>query len=235
MAQDEYDLETHDRELAKKFGARARRLRKQRETWLNEIAERLATKHKISAIDAHRALLSDLLGTRVEILSGTNLDPKDWKVPRDLTPWKDARAQLMYLAKQLGAATEILKRHDQVVSDALQYAAMNLPHRGLPDLVAAIFEFEQVAVVAASIEGKSGNRPHPPWMRDATELCRQFWRQHMAGEPAGYFNAEKKPKPGQRARNRTTEPANAFSRWFCDVMYDIAGLTPSQCDTLLRH
>jgi hypothetical protein len=88
---------------------------------------------------------------------------------------------------------------------------------------------------AASIEGKSGNRPHPPWMRKATKLCEEFWRAHMNEEPAGYFNAVKKPKKGERVRSRTTEPGNAFSCWFCDVMREVGGLTPSQCDTLLRR
>jgi hypothetical protein len=138
------------------------------------------------------------------------------------------------LANSLAAAAEILKNHDQVVFDALAQASTKLPFRENSDLVAAVFEFEQVAREAASIEGQSGNRPHPTWMHEATARCRSFWADQMQAEAVGYFNAQKKPKRGQSI-SHSNEPANAFSRWFCDVMHEFAGLRTHQCDTLLRH
>jgi hypothetical protein len=108
------------------------------------------------------------------------------------------------------------------------------PTPDIPKLVKAFFEFQELVEDAASIEGKRGNRPHPEWMNEATKLCRKFWRKHMRRDAVGYFNAIKK-SGRQKSFNRVTEPANPFSRWFCDVMKVGGGLTPSQCDTLLRH
>jgi hypothetical protein len=142
MIHDDYDWCEHDQVMSRVLGERMRRARQLREKWLTETATQIAAAHGVDA-GAQRGLLAALLDTRVEILSGTTLNPDNWYIPRNLASWKAARAKLIALAKALGAATEILKNQDQVVFDALLLASKELLHRGLPDLVGAAFEFEQ--------------------------------------------------------------------------------------------
>jgi hypothetical protein len=213
----------------------SRRLQ-QREVWLNETSHGLAIKHKISDAGAQRKLLAALKSAKDFTVSAAILEPDGWKIPRDLTSWEDARAKLTAFARDLmsvsRALDEILK--DDVMFTALNRAANSLPFQELPQLVRAITQLSQVAVEAAATEGKRGNRPLPAWKLEATNFCREFWLKNMNEQPKRYFNAAKKPSRGERS-NRTTEPANAFSRWFCDVMREVDGLTPSECDTLLRQ
>lgn len=232
MSQDDYDWDEHDVAMSHFFRERAQQGQGRREKWLTEASKRLAVAHKVD-VAGQRTLLEALLGTRLDVLSSASLDPDNWHIPRDLTPWKEARRRLITLANNLGSATEILKVQDQVVVEGLLHASSNLGQQ-YPDLVRAIFAFEEVAREAASIEGKSGNRPHPPWKFEAVKLCRDFWQEQMNEEPRRYFSAAKKPVRGQKVQN-TTQPANAFSRWFCNVMYDVAKLPPYECDTLLRQ
>jgi hypothetical protein len=205
--------------------------------WLNETAHGLAIKHKISDTGAQRKLLAALKSTKDFMVSVATLEPDRWKIPRDLTSWEGARAKLTHFARDLMSLTRALDEilEDDVMFTALNRAANNLPFQELPQLVGAITQFSQVAVEAAATEGKRGNRPHPPWKLEATKLCREFWLKNMNEQPKRYFNAAKKPSRGERGANRTTEPANAFSRWFCDVMREVDGLAPGECDTLLRQ
>jgi len=232
MTSDDYDWDEHDRKVSQLLANR----RRGKEKWLTETAKRISTKHKVANSKAVRRLLISLTIARASV-SGLSFDHDSWYIPRDLTPWKDARAQLVALATNIQSARIDLDRvlSDRVMLGALQHSALRTtPKPDIPSLVKAFFEIQELVEDAASIEGKRGNRPHPEWMNEATKLCRKFWRQHTRQDAVGYFHAIKK-SGRQEAFNSGTEPANPFSRWFCDVMNVVGGLTPSQCDTLLRH
>lgn len=218
----EDDSEEHDREMSRFFAQRA----EQRAKWLSDRAVEFVRAHQIADVPRHRELLVELLRAKAEHPSGATLDPDNWQIPRDLSSWKDVRAKLATLSKHVDDARAILDEilKDQVGIDALGHAAaMKRPTPNIPDTLNAFFEFQEIARDAAAIQGKSGNRPHPPWLHEATKYCQEFWRNHKNEEPGGYFNPD-----------GVTTPTNAFSRWYCDVMNVVAQLTPSECETLLR-
>jgi len=185
----------------------------------------------------HRKLLVSLLSAKGENPSWATLNEENWQVPRDLSSWKEMRAKLADLTGHLDhahAALDVILE-DPVGLEALRYAAeRKKPAPNIPNILKAFFELHEVAQDAASIKGKSGNRPHPEWMHEATKRCEVFWEFHKHDKPTGYFNPVARPKKGQRGPSGITAPANAFSTWFCDVMNAVAKLTPSQCETLLR-
>jgi hypothetical protein len=233
MSNNDVDPEEHDHEMSRFFAQRA----EPREKWLSVKAAELVSAHQISDVPRHRELLVALLGAKGTHPSGTSLDPDNWQIPRDLSSWKGVREKLAKLSKHLDDARAILYEilKDEVGIDALGHAAaMKRPAPNIPDTLNAFYEFQEIARDAAEIEGKSGNRPHPPWLHEATKYCQDFWRSHKNEEPAGYFNPEARPKKGERDTSGVTKPANAFSHWYCDVMKAVAKLTPSQCETLLR-
>jgi len=201
--------------------------------WLTETSVKIATVHSITDVKSLRELLC-ALRLAMHSKSAVKFDFDGWTIPKDLNSWKESRAKLVALVRTLSSAhwtiEEVLE--DPVLFGAVQHVDRN--DRFLT-LTQGFDELGYLVHAATKIRGKTGNRPLPKWTAKATQLCREFWRKQMHEEPKRYFGAVKKPNQGERPRNTTTEPGNAFSRWFCDVMKAVARITPSQCDTLLRN
>ena len=199
---------------------------------LVEISSHLAEVHGINDQSKHWALLVNLCALPVSNPSHPLFEPDAWKISRDLTAWKKGHQKLRAFSTTLAAATESLDEiaHDPVLLAAIQHVDV---FKQLPQLVGPLFALADIALMASQIEGKSGNRPHPTWALIATDACRAFWREQMGKEPKRLFNTAEKSRNGG-GKNKTTEPANPFSCWFCDVMRTVAGYSPAQCDTLLR-
>jgi hypothetical protein len=214
-------------------GKHLKQARPRYEQWLNETAERLSEPYKVD-VAAQLKLLKQLRLIEATSLSGANLTKENWNIPRDLRPWKETRADLMNLTKNLEAASKILDNFldvDRTGLWALDLASENFPY-GFPNLT-VIRELGEIAGLAASFKGRSGNRPHPQWLLEATKLCQQFWREQKQAEPTSYFNEAKNPKRGEIIQSKATRPGNAFSRWFCEIMKAVGNLNESQCATLL--
>ena len=221
-------------ELSRVFGAKYKLGGEHSERKLAGTAVRIASAHGIKNVPAHQTLLRELFILPIVIRSGASLEPGAWSIPRDLTEWKKVRPKLETLSKRLTSISDSL---DDLIDDPVAMAALSrFDHmQRLPDLVEAVCALSEIAWSASKIAGRKGNRPIPPWTSKAAGLCQEFWREHKFDEPKPYFNLVAKPKKNERVTNSTTEPANAFSRWFCAVMRAVAGFTPSQCDTILRH
>jgi hypothetical protein len=198
---------------------------RQQRIGLPETSKRIADDSGIKDIRSHYMLVRELSLMRDRVRSGRAFKPgsKAWALPRKVTTWKTGRPKLLSFANKLwsleGPLREIAR--DQVLLGAIQH----IDHGGrFPKLVGALVALAELAQAAAEIKGKKGNRAHPDWTIEATKMCRSFWRGQMHKEPKPYFK-----------QDPTTEPANDFSRWFCQVMSVVAGLTDSGCKTILNR
>jgi hypothetical protein len=207
--------------------------REQFEHRLAEAADQIATTHNIKDVTAQRDLLEELHLQKTFLLSEYEFKPGSWTIPSDLTGWKTAHSKLKSLAKRFEVVAKAVK---EVIGDPILYGALRHVdrHDRLSNAIGALFELEQIIRAAAAIEGERGRRPNPQWAIQSASTCRIFWREQMHEEPKRYFSTSKESKKGRQDKNKTTEPANAFSRWYCEVMQEVAGFLPSQCDTLLR-
>src|SRR4051812_14329818 len=222
-----------DEVMSRLADGRLKRDGRRLEDWLVKTAEKLATAHGIAPL-ALREFLNSLENSKFINPSSPSFEADHWSIASDLMPWKEARGKLVHFAEQ--ADSLIVSLGDIIEEPVLLSAITHADTDGrLGELIPAIYGLQEIASKAAAIEGKSGHRPHPSWTIDATNLCREFWRKHKNEVPKRYFNAAKKPTKGERVKNKTTEPANAFSRWFCEVMNAVGKFTPSQCETMLRR
>ena len=201
--------------------------------WLAQTTERLAREHGLRCRGPLRKLLQELWSLPKNHPPILSVKPEDFAVEKGLTPWKKAKEQLETLSKVLADAEERLY---DAVENPVQCAALLHADttEGISGFIAGVSELRELVQRASGIEGKSGNRPNPDWHARAAEMCREFWREHTGETPSRYFNKASKPKSSELATSAVTEPANKFSSWFCDVMHEVAQLTPTQCDTALR-
>jgi hypothetical protein len=156
---------------------------------------------------------------------------------KDQITWKEAREKLAELAEHTGKTLELLytlMRNDDhsVAWSALMHHDESLTLGGF---IQEGTRLEEAATLASEMPGKIGNRPAPFWHKEAARLCTEFWREQKGEDPKSRFRAEKRPgKNSGKHHNDITEPQNAFSKWFCDLMVVLYGWTPSQCETALR-
>jgi hypothetical protein len=143
---------------------------------LSKAGERLAVKHGIANIAAHKELMIDLATTRWTVRSRPVFEPGTWTIPNDLKPWKEARLKLRVLA---GRLRSIAMAVHEAADDPLLFAAIRHIDAGkkFSGLVPGLFNLAEMVQAAAEIEGKKGNRPHPPWTIEAAKLCKSFWRE----------------------------------------------------------
>jgi hypothetical protein len=194
--------------------------------YLPQAAMRIANAYNIKDVDAHYMLLQQLGVIRDRFLVNCVFKPdsRSWAVPDKVTTWKTARRKLLSLGNKLRSMERPLREiaRDQVLLGALLH--IDRGGRQFQKFVTALFALAYLVQAAAEIEGKKGRRPHPSWRIKATQVCRKFWRTQMHEEPKPYFKEDTTIKPG-----------NDFSRWFYEVMYDVADLTPSECNTILAR
>jgi len=231
MREDNRDWDEHDRVMAVSQTKAMVAAAEKHKRWLSEVCQRISKEHRISNGRALRDLLAALYSLPLDKSSSPDFD--NWSIPKGLPAWKDVKSKLVEFTNHLRSARAVLS---PILDDPVLRAALmqSDEDRQLPGLIVALHEFTELDVSAASISGKQGNRPHPDWQIEATDLCRQFWRKHKTEKPTSYFNRTTKPKAGEKAQN-TTQPGNPFSKWFCDVMAQLFRMTPSQCQTLLRQ
>ena len=225
---DEYDEDGRNLSSAsRQFEKWIREGAADRNRWLNVTAEDLARVHGIENRDAMRNLLSDLSRLPEFHPSILTVEPGNVEVQSGLTPWKEARTKLRELARVLADADGLLWA---VVEDPVpREAILQVDTKGqVGDMIASVRDLRDLIELSAKIEGTGGNRPKPDWHARAAELCRKFWTDHKSEKPTPYFNKESQTgsSPG--------EPANEFSKWFCDVMHSVAKVTVSECQTALR-
>ena len=192
---------------------------------LPDEAAEIAKVHDIASPDAQTKLLKDIIRIRIDFLTAPKhqSETRRWTVPRGRGSWKRARRRLRALAKKLTLLESPLREmaDDPVMLGATAFVD---PQSRLPQLVGALLSLTRIVQAAAELEGTRGNKHIEPWKNEATAACQQFWREHMHHEPrAGFTDHD------------TTEPANKFSRWFCNVMDVVAKVPVSECRTLLRH
>jgi hypothetical protein len=184
-------------------------------------AAEMAVKYNIRSVDAHEHLFTKLQTMRDSFLARRIYTPST--IPRLSTGWKAKRHNLQAVATKLWSLEEPLREiaRDQVLLGAVEHVD-NWGH--FSGLVAALFALAKIFQTAAEIEGKTGNRPHPPWTIKAANLCKTFWRKQMQKEPTPHFT-----------EHTITQPNNEFSRWFCELMDLVAELTASECSTILKN
>lgn len=193
----------------------------------------LVKKHDIAHPEKHRDLFDKLIELK-SYRPQVSLQDNDWHIPKDAPDWSVTRKDITALAvksDQIARALFDLLDNPTFIA-AIQRVDLDEKYA---NAYSGLSELTELLAMMASIEGKQGNRPRKDWTRRAAALCRAFWREHKGEEGKRYFNPEKKPKKGKNGDTTTTEPANAFSRWFCDLMKKVANLTSSQCDTALRN
>jgi hypothetical protein len=190
---------------------------------ISEAGQHLAVKHGVGNVPAHERLMNELANTRWTVRSLPIFERGAWEIPSDLTPWKKTRPKLRVLASRLRS---IAKALHEIADDPLLFAAIRHvdDREQFPDVVPGLFNLANLVQAAAEIEGHKGNRPYPRWTIQATKQCKEFWRNEMHQEPKAFFK-----------ENHTTEPANPFSSWFCDVMDKVAEFTTTECQTMLRR
>ena len=217
--------------------------------WVREKTEGIGSKYNIESRDELGVLLRQL-AVLVSYPSNITVKPGKVTVPRDFETWKEAKAKLKRLGKALADVCDGLPAalEDHVQSAVLLNAVDPIEMVDLVDMdhlmetgriddvivdVDYLRQLRELVDRAAAVNSSAGNRPNPDWHTIAADLCREFWVKIKGEQPNSYFNELTKPRQGESVENKTTEPANEFSRWFCDMMHAVADLTVTECKTAL--
>ncbi len=214
--------------------------------WYRETAQKICEEHDLDDIEGLVRLLRKLV-LLTAYPSNHSIGPEEVNVPRDFPTWKQSKRKLRQLEGTLSKACAGLEAalRDHIQFAALQSAADEVDMAQLVDLEAyfedAAYEPQLINVdyirqlrdlvdQAASYKGEAKNSSNPDWHVGAANLCERFWLDCKGKVPKPYFPSITTSKTGG---NATTEPSNEFSMWFCGVMKEVAGLTPSECQTAL--
>jgi hypothetical protein len=153
---DERDFDELHQHVARRFWGQVQDGRRRLDESLTVTAQQLSKKHKITDVTAHRGLLKALRDALVEYASWPTLELANWSIPKDLTPWKEARIKLTRFAVLLGEARRL---SDEIVDDAVMMGALvHVDTDRLPDLIGSLYELdvEPQDVVPGQAESADG-------------------------------------------------------------------------------